>query len=302
LGGDAIVRLGLKPAKRYQRAQLICNLESGACNPQPIVSLKEKLNWTIKTNERLHAKVYLFDDVAIVGSANPSANGLALQDTEVNSWHEVCVVVSQRQQIKELRQWFEKIFKQSGSITPARLKVAQDQWSRRRKNTADILKSSKKSLKELVESEGAESILESTQIWIYKDSNVSPESSEYNSIQKRAMPILTDEPYEVGDNPRTYSYDVVIDCAYEKGRNGAIRVSPTQFRLYPQLARRLAKGSSKGDWTLPASELGKRSAEASLLDDRSVKWLRSMVAKIVKRKGEWHGTLGKLITDTHDLP
>jgi phosphatidylserine/phosphatidylglycerophosphate/cardiolipin synthase-like enzyme len=115
-GGDAIVRLGLKPAKRYQRAQLICNLESGACNPQPIVSLKEKLNWTIKTNERLHAKVYLFDDVAIVGSANPSANGLALQDTEVNSWHEVCVVVSQRQQIKELRQWFEKIFKQSGGV------------------------------------------------------------------------------------------------------------------------------------------------------------------------------------------
>jgi phosphatidylserine/phosphatidylglycerophosphate/cardiolipin synthase-like enzyme len=69
----------------------------------------------MRTNKRLHAKVYIFPDCAIVGSANPSANGLALEHTEATSWHEVCTVISDKGDLKELRQWFDRLYRSTES-------------------------------------------------------------------------------------------------------------------------------------------------------------------------------------------
>jgi len=73
-GADAIDLLGLKktPEQTETAFRLICNLESGACNPAPIRKLKNKLRWGARTHNRLHAKVYIFDDCAVVGDLSPN--------------------------------------------------------------------------------------------------------------------------------------------------------------------------------------------------------------------------------------
>jgi hypothetical protein len=171
-GANAIKLLGLRPTRRVDQSpfKLICNLESGACNPAPIRSLQSDLKWETRTNRRLHAKVYIFPNCAIVGSANPSANGLALQDTEASSWHEVCSVHSNTGELRKLREWFDLLFENGESlpVTPSRLQLAETLWAQRRKDTGNILKRSGDggSLKELAEGEQGMSIQENTWVWI----------------------------------------------------------------------------------------------------------------------------------------
>ena len=134
-GAKAIELLGLRQAKNSNKSlfRLICNLESGACNPVPIRSLQTDLKWEMRTNKRLHAKVYIFPDCAIVGSANPSANGLALEDTDINSWHEVCCVISNSEDRAKLVQWFDALYADRGSrpVTPTELLLAEKLWAKR---------------------------------------------------------------------------------------------------------------------------------------------------------------------------
>lgn len=194
-GAKAIELLGLRQAKNSNKSlfRLICNLESGACNPVPIRSL-QTLKWEMRTNKRLHAKVYIFPDCAIVGSANPSANGLALEDTEINSWHEVCCVISNREDRAKLLQWFDSLYADKGSrpVTSAELLLAENQWAKRRKDTSDIIKMGSAdeagpSLKKLAEGDQGMSVQENTWLWIYDDPSSSKESEDYNSdLRKNA--------------------------------------------------------------------------------------------------------------------
>jgi hypothetical protein len=304
-GEHAIDLLGLEKVvdRENPSFRLICNLESGACNPAPIKVLKNRLLWSMRTNKRLHAKVYIFDDCAIVGSANPSANGLALQDTEANSWHEVCIVVSDRKDVRGLRRWFDRLFasSESKSVTPTRLAIAEALWKQRRRDTGNIFRRSAISLKDLAEGEQGASVLESTWIWIYSDPNVSNESQRYNSRIKREYGNLHSDPYEVPSDPRRYGYDTIVDCFYEGGAKARARVYVSQYRLHPQLTKRLDKGVSKGYWTLPCSSMSKADVERKLLDAESVDWIQRMVEKKLESEESWEGTLKELILETKSL-
>ena len=114
-GQDAVERLGLTKATKGKDFKLICNLESGACNPEPVEQLKNELLWETRTNRQLHAKVYIFDEIAIVGSANPSANGLALQGMEISGWSEICVETREKNLVDNLVKWFDIIWRETPS-------------------------------------------------------------------------------------------------------------------------------------------------------------------------------------------
>jgi hypothetical protein len=87
IGANATELLGLGSVGGIESPirQIVCNLESGACNPDPIRQLSQ-LGWNIRTNPRLHAKVYLFPSAAVVGSANPSTNGLSFDFYAGKGW------------------------------------------------------------------------------------------------------------------------------------------------------------------------------------------------------------------------
>ncbi len=80
-GKDALSLFDPKPEKKIR---IVCNLESSACNPFLIKKLREYGNIHVKTNKYLHAKVLLQKSLAIIGSANISANGLSFEDSELN--------------------------------------------------------------------------------------------------------------------------------------------------------------------------------------------------------------------------
>lgn len=296
-GADAIDLLGLKrnPDQNRQVFRLICNLESGACNPAPIGKLKNELRWGTRTHKRLHAKVYIFDGCAVVGSANPSANGLALEDTETSSWHEVCAVVSDDASVRRLVKWFDDLFDhpESATVTLTKLAVAEKLWKERRKDTRNILKKSGISLKQIAEGDQGRAIRESTWLWIYDKDNVSSESMTYNA-QLGESYKLHSTPYEVDDDPTKYDYDTIIDCFYRRRKDGWVIVNPSLYRLHPELAKRLKKGESKGNWTLPSTKVS--GTESKILDKESIDWIKSMVSKKIENVETWEGTLEQLLS------
>lgn len=142
-GGGAIERLGLN--RRRRRTQIICNLQSGACNPATIEALRKKRQFKIKTLDTLHAKVFWSPEFMIVGSANASANGLGLENDETYGWCEASIVTADRKAIVDARKWFDNLWKKSKSVTAKDIRIARDAWRNRRSQRPGARRTSKRS-------------------------------------------------------------------------------------------------------------------------------------------------------------
>ncbi len=69
-----------------QNLTIVCDVRSGACNPAEICWLQNVLGTQrVRTFDRPHAKVWLGREMAIVGSANASANGLGFKGEEATT-------------------------------------------------------------------------------------------------------------------------------------------------------------------------------------------------------------------------
>ena len=86
----------------------------------------------ILQNDRLHAKVYIFDDTAFVGSSNASTNGLSEEGNELAGWMEANAVITDSQTLELLRKRFD--FGTVGRpIIDLDLKKAEKAWKARRR-------------------------------------------------------------------------------------------------------------------------------------------------------------------------
>jgi PLD-like domain len=127
-GEGAAKELGL--THKGRAATVICNLMTGGTNPEEIKRLKEsKVN--VRQCDTLHGKVYLFDDVLIVGSSNASGNGLALQGAELSGWHEANVLIEDAGIYRAASEWFDRL--KPREIEGADLVRAQAAFERRRR-------------------------------------------------------------------------------------------------------------------------------------------------------------------------
>ncbi|MBK4726976.1 phospholipase D family protein [Pantoea agglomerans] len=115
-----------------QRARLICNVDSGATNPQVIKALRDKPGVTIRQSDKLHAKVIAGAKQALVGSANFSANGLNLEGSEQSWWDEAGLLTEDPGQIAAIHQWFAGQWEAARDISDKDLQLAQLRWSQRR--------------------------------------------------------------------------------------------------------------------------------------------------------------------------
>lgn len=120
---------------RYFR--IICNLGSGGTNP---LVIREIIEISIKNSgvkimnlDNLHAKVIIGGKSAIVGSANLSINGLGLETSECATWHEAGMLVHEKSQLKQIREWFDCLWEKSTTISEEELKKSFDQWIKNRK-------------------------------------------------------------------------------------------------------------------------------------------------------------------------
>lgn len=126
-GATTLLKLdGTRPTR------VVCDLLSGGCNPYEIrsllVALKDDKGTNVRYFDRLHAKVYLTDRCAVVGSANASSNGLSSESS--NGTFEAAICTENPQTVAKAANWFDTLWQRSSIITDERLRLAEEAWRR----------------------------------------------------------------------------------------------------------------------------------------------------------------------------
>lgn len=114
--------------------RIVCNLKSGGTNPYAVESLIGSGSFEFRQEDSLHAKVYIGDKSAVVSSANMSANGLGLEDSEITGWIEAGFVVDDEFERKRISDWFDSLWPKAKLITKEDLNLAKKNWLKRRIN------------------------------------------------------------------------------------------------------------------------------------------------------------------------
>lgn len=142
-GKGAVKELGLT---RNREIRVLLELQSGATNPEELKILQGLRHVEVKHLPRLHAKAYISETDAIIGSTNASANGLGTEGTESRRWHELALHTTDATTVKAAKAWFESKWSSAMPIKPSDLKMLQSAWEKRRKirpkvrtNARDVL-------------------------------------------------------------------------------------------------------------------------------------------------------------------
>lgn len=133
-GEGAIARLGIETLAGRD-VLIVCDIASGACNPHEVEQLQKMLGKErVLMCDRLHAKVWLTDQGAIIGSSNASANGLGDEGTETLGLIEANVLVNHPATLEAIERWFnQSVLEGARKIGPADIEAARDRWKKRRR-------------------------------------------------------------------------------------------------------------------------------------------------------------------------
>lgn len=130
-GQGAVERLGLD--KEWDSLTIVCNLDSGGCNPRVIKHLMSLPNVTVLNDRRLHGKVYLTDEAVILGSSNASANGLVIEDDGLMGWAEANIFSRDSSFRSRTSSWCEDRIAAAHPVGDDDLRRAEKAWCSRRK-------------------------------------------------------------------------------------------------------------------------------------------------------------------------
>lgn len=128
-GKGAIERLGLD--RPGLTAEILCNLESGACNPKELRRLYDHPGITLRSHPALHAKVWWTAGGAVLGSSNASANGLAVEGEAADGWHEANVAIGEAGMLADIDRWFTRLSYAGYAVEPEDIDRAAELWKAR---------------------------------------------------------------------------------------------------------------------------------------------------------------------------
>lgn len=116
-------------------SRVICDLESGACNPSVIRNLRQRDNCVVQKLSGLHAKVVISSAGAVVSSANMSTNGLGAEGADASGTVEAGYFVSANsKEYDEIEAWYEGLWLQATAISDQDLSKAQMLWDFRKQH------------------------------------------------------------------------------------------------------------------------------------------------------------------------
>ncbi len=113
--------------------RVLCNLNSGACNPYVIETLMKTSAVEVRTHDRLHAKIYGGSSFTIIGSSNASTNGLTVEGETLKGWVEANVLSTDDALVKTALDLFESLWtgSETHGITKLALRAAKSRWDAR---------------------------------------------------------------------------------------------------------------------------------------------------------------------------
>ena len=91
----------------------------------------------VRHSDELHAKVYRFASMAVVGSANASGNGLGFEGAEAG-WREASYVVESEQDLARIDAWFKARWAEAKKVTATDLEAADRNFQRNRSRRAAL--------------------------------------------------------------------------------------------------------------------------------------------------------------------
>jgi hypothetical protein len=183
-GDGAIERVGLDRLTTTD-VEIVCDLRSGACNPTEVRRLQEAIGKeNVKRCERLHGKVWLIDQAAIVGSSNASANGFGWEGDETKGLVEANLLVDDAEILKCVQVWFQTL--NSSSITSKDLRQAEQLWKKRRISRPIV---DNNSLAEIVQNDPS----------AVKDRNIFVWAKHWVDLDPWAKHLLKEQTNQLGD-------------------------------------------------------------------------------------------------------
>jgi hypothetical protein len=221
-GEGAESHLGIDETGPF-RPKIICNLESGACNPH-VISRLIKSKCEVWSNPKLHAKVFWNPNRAIVGSSNLSANGLGFEGSQVRSNIEANLVTSDPGTVQAIRRWIDThacVGADKVVINSEHFRKCREAWERRQKSRHDLVVGSRNKETIWTKLTSDPKYFDNLRIrlWIYETKTLPRESKQALAKIKKQTRIDDLEQWWLGRKLRNIRPgDMIIDFGHENCR------------------------------------------------------------------------------------
>jgi len=120
----------LKLPSSLKHITIICDLRSGACNPDELNDLLSR-GAQIWAKDGLHAKVYLSNKKAVITSANASANGLGEEGDAIDWALEVGISTNDAKVVSDAETWFESQIADAEKVDKELIEACRPIWKKK---------------------------------------------------------------------------------------------------------------------------------------------------------------------------
>jgi hypothetical protein len=217
-GEGASEELGLHKLRVGQEAKIVCDLDSGGCNPKEVEKLMSLRGVTVKKLSGLHAKVYWSGHGVLVGSSNASANGLAFEGNELAGTIEANTFASDVTLIEQVKLWLEKrVLAEAEEISKEDIKRAETRWTLRRKIRGLSTTKGNRRRNLLEELKKSPDILADRQIvvWVFEDDDLDePALEKFNDVSAK----LDDPTLDCYQDASAERGTIILDFCYDHGQ------------------------------------------------------------------------------------
>jgi HKD family nuclease len=217
-GEGASEQLGLHKLRVGQEAKIVCDLDSGGCNPKEVEKLMSLRGVTVKKLSGLHAKVYWSRHGVLVGSSNASANGLAYEANELAGNIEANTFSSDVSLIEQVKLWLDnRVLVEADEISKEDIKRAKTRWTLKRE-TRGISTTKGNSRRNLLEEfKKSRDILADRKIvvWVREDEDLdAPAHEKFNDISAK----LDDPTLSCYQDSTAEPGTIIIDFYHNSGQ------------------------------------------------------------------------------------
>ena len=131
-GRDAVKELFGTDVLERDDVHVVCDLSMGGTNPATLRAFGAPDNQNIRFHDGLHAKVFLSENGAIVGSANASNNGIGFMEGDAPLTEAGIFIEVNSEPWQKASEWFKALFSdRAQTVDTDALNAAQLAWDRR---------------------------------------------------------------------------------------------------------------------------------------------------------------------------